>query len=431
MKTRAVSSSRPRLSAAMIVRDEQDALAGSIRSLCDMADEIVVLDTGSIDRTPQLAAELGAAVRHKPWENDFAAARNHCQHFVSGDWVLWLDAGEQIAREDADRLRDFVDNEANPAIAYALTIELPPRNDGASAEQMSQVRLLPSRKGLRFAGRIRESVEDSLIAAGVARAECPCRIVRHPRQHDPDWLLAKARRDLAIANAEAEAAGKWPPRLLLAAGQAQSVLGRQDDARELLRRAIEAAPVGSPQRLEAYYSLLTTFDDDPEMHASQLTACLDSLEDFPFDLQLLLALGNYMLVRERLDLGIRAFEAAVRFGRITPTVWHLREAREIAAVCLALALQARQRDDDARDALETALAARPDSFRLASQLHLLYRKQGKTADAASLLGRLPAEVRENIAGRFPTRKTVPACDSIPARARRPSLRIAPLRSRSL
>ena len=103
------------------------------------------------------------------------------------------------------------------------------------------------------------------------------------------------------------------------------------------------------------------------MHASQLTACLDSLEDFPFDLQLLLALGNYMLVRQRLDLGIRAFEAAVQLGRITPTVWHLREAREIAAVCLALALQARQRDDDARDALETALAAQPGSFRLASQ----------------------------------------------------------------
>jgi tetratricopeptide (TPR) repeat protein len=136
--------------------------------------------------------------------------------------------------------------------------------------------------------------------------------------------------------------------------------------------------------LEAYYGLLTTFDDDPEMHASQLTACLDSLEDFPFDLQLLLALGNYMLVRERLDLAIRAFQAAVRFGRITPTVWHLCEAREIAAVCLSLALQARQRDDDAREVLETALAVRPESYRLANQLHTVYCKQGKKAEAAAL-----------------------------------------------
>ena len=399
MKTRAASLSRPHLAVAMIVRDEQDVLADSLQSVRRLADEIVVLDTGSSDRTVQLAAELGAAVYRKPWHDDFAAARNQCLSHVSADWVLWLDAGEQIAPEPADRLREFLDGEAEKSAAYSILVEVPPRDAGASAEQVAQLRLLPARAGLRFAGRVRETVEESLAAAGLRRAEAPGRIVRHPRQHDPERFLTKARRDLTLATAEAEANGNWPPRLLLAAGQAHSALGQQDQARQLLRRAIEAAPATSPQRLEAYYGLLTTFDDDPEMHASQLTACLDSLEDFPFDLQLLLALGNYMLVRERLDLGIRAFEAAVRFGRITSSVWHLCEAREIAAVCLALALQARQRDDDARDALETALAARPDSFRLASQLHMLYRKQGKTAEAAALLARLPAELRENLSGR--------------------------------
>ena len=143
---------------------------------------------------------------------------------------------------------------------------------------------------------------------------------------------------------------------------------------------------------------MTTFDDDPDLHASQLTACLDSLEDFPFDLQLLLALGNYMLVRERLDLAIRAFEAAVRFGRITPTVWHLCEVREIAAVCLALALQARQRDDEACGVLETALAARPDSLRLLHQLYNLYRKQGKSAEALALAERLPSSLSDHWPG---------------------------------
>jgi tetratricopeptide (TPR) repeat protein len=204
--------------------------------------------------------------------------------------------------------------------------------------------------------------------------------------------MAKAQRDLALASAETEASGNWSPRLLLVAGQAHCVLGDQDQARDLLRRAAETSVPRSAQRLEAFYALLTTFDDDPELHASQLTACLDSLEDFPFDLQLLLALGNYMLVRERLDLAIRAFEAAVRFGRITPTVWHLCEVREIAAVCLGLALQARQRDDDACGVLETALAERPASLRLLHQLYNLYRKQGKSADALALAKRLPSSL---------------------------------------
>ncbi len=401
MKTHAALFSRPRLSVAMIVRDEQDVLAQSIESVRGLADEVVVLDTGSIDRTPILAAELGATVHRQPWENDFSAARNLCLRQVSGNWVLWLDAGEQIAPVDAARLRAFLDHEAKATLAYEAMIEVPPRDDGASAEQVGQYRLLPTHVGLRFVGRVRETADSSITAAGLGRAEAPCRILRDPRQHDPERFLAKARRDLALATAEAEATRNWPPRLLLAAGQAHSVLGQQDQAREMLRRAIQIAPKGSPERLEAYYGLLTTFDDDPQMHASQLTACLDSLQEFPFDLQLLLALGNYMLVRGRLDLAIRAFDAAVRFGRLTPTVWHLCEAREIAAVCLSLALEARQRDDEARTVLETALTARPDSQRLANQLQILDSKQGKLAEAAASRPRLRIDAGQGAAAFSP------------------------------
>ena len=388
MKILAESLSRPRLSVAMIVRDEQEVLAESIESVGKIADEIVVLDTGSTDRTPELAAHLGATVHRTPWENDFSAARNHCLRLVTGNWVLWLDAGERIPAQHAAELRRFLDEQANSSLAYSVWVEVPPREEAASAEQCSQLRLHPTHLDLRFSGRVRETLNASLQTAGVQTADAPCRILRHPRQHDPQRFLAKAQRDLALASAEAETSGNWSPRLLLAAGQAHGVLGDQERAREMLRRAAETSPPRSAQRVEAFYGLLTTFDEDPDLHASQLTACLDSLEDFPFDLQLLLALGNYMLVRERLDLAIRAFEAAVRFGRITPTVWHLCEVREIAAICLGLALQARQRDDEACGVLETALAARPDSLRLLRQLQNLYSKQGKSQDA--LAKRLPS-----------------------------------------
>ncbi len=392
MKILAESLSRPRLSVAMIVRDEQEVLADSIEGIRKIADEIVVLDTGSVDRTPELAAHLGATVHRTPWGNDFSAARNHCLRLVTGNWVLWLDAGERIRAQEAGELRRFLDERANPSVAYSVWVEVPPREEVASAEQCSQIRLHPTHLNLRFSGRVRETLDASLQTAGLQTVEAPCRIFRHPRQHEPQRLRAKAQRDLALASSEAEISGNWSPRLLLAAGQAQSVLGDQDQAREMLRRAAERSPPRSAHRLEAFYGLLTTFDEDPDLHASQLTACLDSLEDFPFDLQLLLALGNYMLVRERLDLAIRAFEAAVRFGRITPTVWHLCEVREIAAICLGLALQTRQRDDEARGVLETALAARPDSLRLLRQLYSFYLKQGKSAEALALAERLPSSL---------------------------------------
>ncbi len=225
MKILAESLSRPRLSVAMIVRDEQEVLAESIESVRKIADEIVVLDTGSTDRTPELAAQLGATVHRTPWENDFSAARNHCLRFVSGNWVLWLDAGERIRPQHAADLRRFLDEQANPASPTRLWVEVPPREEAASAEQCSQVRLLPTHLDLRFSGRVRETLSVSLQAAGLQTAEAPCRIVRHPRQHEPQRFLAKAQRDLALASAEAEASGNWSPRLLLAAGQAHCVLG--------------------------------------------------------------------------------------------------------------------------------------------------------------------------------------------------------------
>ncbi len=394
MKILAESLSRPRLSVAMIVRDEQEVLAESIECVGKIADEIVVLDTGSVDQTLELATGLGAAVHRMPWENDFSAARNRCLRLATGNWVLWLDAGERIFPQQAAELRRFLNEQANPAVAYSLWVEVPPREAAVSAEQCLQVRLHPTHLNLRFSGRVRETLSLSLQAGGIQTAEAPCRILRHARQHEPQRAIAKARRDLALASAEADTTGNWSPRLLLAAGQAHCVLGDQDQAREMLRRAAEASPPRSAHRLEAFYGLLTTFDEDPDLHASQLTACLDSLEDFPFDLQLLLALGNYMLVRERLDLAIRVFEAAVRFGRITPTVWHLCEVREIAAICLGLALQARQRDEEAANVLETALSARPESLRLLRQLYNLYRKQGKSAEALALAERLPASLLE-------------------------------------
>src|SRR5437660_1581456 len=91
----------PRLSVAMIVRSCAAELAATLRSVRDLADEIVVLDTGSTDGTREVASQCGARVFQQPWADDFAAARNACLAHASGEWVLWLDAGETLPAESA------------------------------------------------------------------------------------------------------------------------------------------------------------------------------------------------------------------------------------------------------------------------------------------------------------------------------------------
>jgi tetratricopeptide (TPR) repeat protein len=89
----------PLVSLCMIVKDEEDSLSRAVDSARAVADELVIVDTGSKDRTYQLAKSLGAKVARCEWKNDFAWARNRALELCSGKWILWLDADEELVGE--------------------------------------------------------------------------------------------------------------------------------------------------------------------------------------------------------------------------------------------------------------------------------------------------------------------------------------------
>ena len=131
-------------------------LAASLESVRSIADEIVVLDTGSIDRTVPLARQLGARVEEMPWSNDFSAARNRCLEAVGGAWVLWLDAGGTLAAEEPRPSASSSTSRLIDRHLYMLWVQRPSTHGGS--EQMQQPRLMPTDAGLTFVGRLRESV---------------------------------------------------------------------------------------------------------------------------------------------------------------------------------------------------------------------------------------------------------------------------------
>src|SRR5947209_2429562 len=91
----------------MIVRDEERHLAACLESITPVVDEVVVVDTGSIDRTAEIAARHGAQVHRAAWTGDFSAARNAALDRASGRWILYIDADErlrQIGRAQVERL---------------------------------------------------------------------------------------------------------------------------------------------------------------------------------------------------------------------------------------------------------------------------------------------------------------------------------------
>src|ERR1700710_937300 len=151
----------PRLSVAMIVRDAEALIAPTLDSVRSIADEIVIADTGSTDRTPGIVAKRATKPLSCNWVNDFSAARNFCLPHLSGDWVLWLDAGEVLPPDSAAELRNWIDHRAKHQ-AGAITIQLPAESQELASEQAQRVRLLPNHAGMRFVGRVRESIFPAL-----------------------------------------------------------------------------------------------------------------------------------------------------------------------------------------------------------------------------------------------------------------------------
>ena len=87
---------KPTISAAMIVRDEEAVLGDCLSALLPFVDQCVVVDTGSVDGTVEIADSYGVEVHHHPWENDYGLARNQSLEYVTNDWVIWIDADEVI-----------------------------------------------------------------------------------------------------------------------------------------------------------------------------------------------------------------------------------------------------------------------------------------------------------------------------------------------
>src|SRR4051794_16492566 len=91
----------PLAAACLIVRDEADRLSACLNALRGLADEIVVLDTGSTDDTVATARRLGATVIEGEWHDDFAAARNVALDHCSAEWIVHVDADEIVGGDIA------------------------------------------------------------------------------------------------------------------------------------------------------------------------------------------------------------------------------------------------------------------------------------------------------------------------------------------
>ncbi|MEO6096372.1 MAG: glycosyltransferase [Fibrobacteria bacterium] len=234
---------RPLLTVAVIAKDEERTLPVLFGSLDRLTHpfpcQFVVVDTGSRDATRAVAAAHGAEVHCFPWNDDFSAARNHSLERAQGDWILWLDADDELPTAT----RDWISLQLptlDPARAYAFKVRSPCANGGESA--CAQIRLFPNGRGLRFRNPVHENLGDSVIEAGL-KVSAPGLDILHTGYRDAETVARKLVRNRTLL-AKALAAPDAAPSLWLAWGRMMMGEDRYAMAEAAFRKALE--PGGRP-----------------------------------------------------------------------------------------------------------------------------------------------------------------------------------------
>lgn len=142
------------LSASLIVRNEEKHLEQCLQSIQPLVDEIVIVDTGSVDNTVAIAQRFNARLYHTEWQDDFALARNTALDYCRGEWILYIDADERVKPESLAGVRE--------SLASSLAgcyVWLHPRKNHTAYREM---RLFRNKPKIRFEGVIHENIWPAL-----------------------------------------------------------------------------------------------------------------------------------------------------------------------------------------------------------------------------------------------------------------------------
>lgn len=152
------------LSLCMICKNEEAHIKDCLKSVVSIVDEMIVVDTGSTDKTVDIAKEMGAKVFIHQWDNDFSKARNIGLNKAKGKWILFLDADERLHSEDANKVRPLLERNDHMASGFyckMINFVGDSVND-SHTEVVPVLRLFRQNKDVRFQGRIHEQIGGDL-----------------------------------------------------------------------------------------------------------------------------------------------------------------------------------------------------------------------------------------------------------------------------
>lgn len=199
-----------KISGCVITKNEEKNIARCIESYKDIIDEVIVVDTGSDDKTVEIAQRLGAKVYHYEWHNDFAAAKNYALSLAQGDWIIFLDADEFFAEGHCYNVKKYIallhrDKKYDGICCRMANIE----ENGELRNYIIQIRIFRNHPDIRYINSIHESLRKNTGQLNVFFVEKEDILIYHTG-YASSVGTTKAERNLKLL-LEAKKKGYFPP----------------------------------------------------------------------------------------------------------------------------------------------------------------------------------------------------------------------------
>ncbi|MBW2980579.1 glycosyltransferase family 2 protein [Candidatus Woesearchaeota archaeon] len=197
----------PTITLCMIVKDEEEFLERCLNSIKEIIDEIIIVDTGSKDRTVEIARKFTDKIFFKDFNDDFSELRNFSINKATKEWILVLDADEMISKNDLIKIKQLIQNNENLGYAFIqrtyfnkpLTKQWNYSKDDDYEESKSYLgwiyrgitRLFQNNKGIKFIYPIHETIIESIkhINGKILNSKIP--IHHYGLLRDKDSIIKK------------------------------------------------------------------------------------------------------------------------------------------------------------------------------------------------------------------------------------------------
>jgi len=390
-----------KLSLCMIVKNEEKYLADALKSVQGVVDEIIVVDTGSTDRTVEIAREFGSKVFFYEWNDDFAAARNESLKHATGDWILMLDADERLDEHLKDNLRVFLIPTERPVRYQVFIRNYMREKDAGSILGHYMVRLFRKTPDTQFFGVIHEQIFPN---TGIVTIPEESLVLWHYGYEDLDIKAKKIEeRNIPLIRKALDQAKQLNNMDLYSfyAFYLGSSMTDPQEAQKWLRICIDSAisPEESAHIPVAYIDYLRSFYYLNDLEGG-IAAAREALEKFP-DMRQYPDFWDYFgflqLSHQNPDEAITCFENALRYSQTDQdqTVFYAAQSSRIGGwgtlLHLAMAYAVKQDLAQSQKYMHQAVEAYPG----ADKEKLIQEVQKYMGDTSLIQGYFEAKLRQD------------------------------------